>query len=223
MLHTFFKIALLGALTASLSLADDFLARATNGALSDNSVGVKKLTADEASKVVGGYVTYYKVVDGYQLAVIAFTTIDATDVGVVFKGREGTEIKYDANGNYDPSKSSLCGADVTSCYMFNDTKTPYWQNQRRLQDYMQAVGDPVLYSLAYTVKMNVAYSRTGRFVYFSYGVAAYDNLKGNLYNITTSALLNNNSIVKELAKNYKEEMEFMLKFNQKLPFTKWIQ
>ena len=107
--------------------------------------------------------------------------------------------------------------------MFNDTKTPYWQNQRRLQDYMQAVGDPVLYSLAYTVKMNVAYSRTGRFVYFSYGVAAYDNLKGNLYNITTSALLNNNSIVKELAKNYKEEMEFMLKFNQKLPFTKWIQ
>ena len=55
MLHTFFKVALLSALTASLSLADDFLARATNGALSDNSVGVKKLTADEASKVVGGY------------------------------------------------------------------------------------------------------------------------------------------------------------------------
>ena len=55
MLHTFFKVALLGALTASLSLADDFLARATNRALSDNSVGVKKLTADEASKVVGGY------------------------------------------------------------------------------------------------------------------------------------------------------------------------
>ena len=42
MFHTFFKIALLGALTANLSLADDFLARATNGALSDNSVGVKK-------------------------------------------------------------------------------------------------------------------------------------------------------------------------------------
>ena len=61
----FFKVALLGALMTSLSLADDFLARATNGALSDNSVGVKKLTADEASKVVGGYVTYYKVVDSY--------------------------------------------------------------------------------------------------------------------------------------------------------------
>ena len=55
MYKAFFRLALLGALTASLSLADDFLARATNGALSDNSVGVKKLTADEASKVVGGY------------------------------------------------------------------------------------------------------------------------------------------------------------------------
>ena len=55
MYKAFFRLALLGALTANLSLADDFLARATNGALSDNSVGVKKLTADEASKVVGGY------------------------------------------------------------------------------------------------------------------------------------------------------------------------
>ena len=53
MLHTFFKLAFASALITSLSLADDFLARATNGALSDNSVGVKKLTADEASKVVG--------------------------------------------------------------------------------------------------------------------------------------------------------------------------
>jgi len=177
-------------------LADDFLARATNGALSDNSVGVKKLTADEASKVVGGYLTAYKLISGYELAVIAFTTIDATDAGVVFKGREGTEIKYDTNGNYDPSKSSLCGADVISCYMFNDTKTPYWQNRKRLREFMQVVEDPVLYSLAYTVKRNTAYNRSGRFVYFSYGVAIYDNAKGHIYNITNSALLNNNIILK---------------------------
>ena len=58
MLHTFFKLAFASALMTSVSLADDFLARATNGALSDNSVGVKKLTADEASKVVGGYRLY---------------------------------------------------------------------------------------------------------------------------------------------------------------------
>lgn len=87
---------------------------------------------------------------------------------------------------------------------------------------MQAVGDPVLYSLAYTVKMNVGYSRTGRFIYFSYGVAAYDNRNGNTYNITTSALLNNNMIVKELSSKYKDDMEYMLKFNKKLPNTKWL-
>ena len=55
MLRTFFKLALASALVASVSLADDFLAKVSNGALSDNSAGVKKLTLDEASQVVGGY------------------------------------------------------------------------------------------------------------------------------------------------------------------------
>ncbi|WP_185908606.1 hypothetical protein [Campylobacter troglodytis] len=49
MLRTFFKLALVSALTVSLSLADDFLAKVSNGALSDKSAGVKKLTLDEAS------------------------------------------------------------------------------------------------------------------------------------------------------------------------------
>ena len=76
MLHTFFKIALLGALTASLSLADDFLARVTNGALSDNSVGVKKLTADEASKVVGGYNVAVIQVGYREMAAVVVPTIE---------------------------------------------------------------------------------------------------------------------------------------------------
>ena len=42
MLRTFFKLALASALVASVSLADDFLAKVSNGALSDNSAGVKK-------------------------------------------------------------------------------------------------------------------------------------------------------------------------------------
>ena len=49
MFSKFFKIAFLSALLSSLSFADDFLAKLTNGALSDNSAGVKKLTLDEAS------------------------------------------------------------------------------------------------------------------------------------------------------------------------------
>ena len=51
----FFRVALIGALLSSFSLADDFLAKVTNGALSDNSAGVKRLSQEEASQVVGGY------------------------------------------------------------------------------------------------------------------------------------------------------------------------
>ena len=58
MLRTFLKFVLVGALVSTLSLADDFLAKVSNGALSDNSLGVKKLTLDEASQVVGGYKLY---------------------------------------------------------------------------------------------------------------------------------------------------------------------
>ena len=107
MLKILLKIIFLSMFLVSFSLADDFLARATNGALSDNSVGVKRLTADEASKVVGGHLTAYKLMSGYELAVVAYTTIDANDAGYTFAGRKGMEIKYDANGNYVETKSSL--------------------------------------------------------------------------------------------------------------------
>ena len=56
MLKIFFKISvLMPLLTITISLADDFLAKVTNGALSDNSAGVKRLSQEEASQVVGGY------------------------------------------------------------------------------------------------------------------------------------------------------------------------
>ena len=56
---------------------------------------------------MGGYLTAYKLISGYELAVVAYTTIDANDAGYTFAGRKGTEIKYDANGNYVETKSSL--------------------------------------------------------------------------------------------------------------------
>ena len=102
MLHTFFKIALLGALTASLSLADDFLARVTNGALSDNSVGVKKLTADEASKVVGGY----KILgDGYFLLQNLNSSVSSlTQIGVAVQFTQ-----------YELDNSVNCGLNGDKC------------------------------------------------------------------------------------------------------------
>ncbi|EIJ3166684.1 hypothetical protein LIW18_000046 [Campylobacter coli] len=51
-------VTALGALLASSAFAGDFLAKVTNGALSDNSPGVKALSLDEMKKVKGGY--YFK-------------------------------------------------------------------------------------------------------------------------------------------------------------------
>ncbi|EOG9248803.1 hypothetical protein ACLK82_001283, partial [Campylobacter coli] len=47
---------ILGSLLASSAFAGDFLAKVSNGALSDNSQGVKALNLDEMKQVKGGYV-----------------------------------------------------------------------------------------------------------------------------------------------------------------------
>ncbi|HID0706734.1 TPA: bacteriocin [Campylobacter jejuni] len=46
---------ILGSLLASSAFAGDFLAKVSNGALSDNSQGVKVLNLDEMKQVKGGY------------------------------------------------------------------------------------------------------------------------------------------------------------------------
>ena len=82
MLRTFFKLALASALTASVSLADDFLAKVSNGALSDSSAGVKKLTLDEASQVVGG--AFQSVGDCFDTFCLSFA-VSNTITGTHYK------------------------------------------------------------------------------------------------------------------------------------------
>ncbi|EAL52496.1 hypothetical protein [Campylobacter upsaliensis] len=50
-------ITALGALLASSAFAEDILAKVSNGAISDNSAGVKVLSLDEMKEVKGG--TYF--------------------------------------------------------------------------------------------------------------------------------------------------------------------
>ncbi|ECQ5904234.1 hypothetical protein FZU35_09690, partial [Campylobacter coli] len=45
----------LGALLSSSAFAEDILAKVSNGAISDNSAGVKVLSLDEMKEVKGGY------------------------------------------------------------------------------------------------------------------------------------------------------------------------
>ena len=55
MLKKFFSLAVLSSLFISSALADDLLAKISNGAISDNSKGVKVLSLDEQKEVKGGY------------------------------------------------------------------------------------------------------------------------------------------------------------------------
>ncbi|HIH2030078.1 TPA: hypothetical protein ACYKGJ_001814 [Campylobacter coli] len=52
------SVAALGALLSSSAFAEDILAKVSNGAISDNSAGVKVLSLDEMKEVKGGY--YFK-------------------------------------------------------------------------------------------------------------------------------------------------------------------
>ena len=83
MCKTFFKAIFLSVFISTFSLADDILARLTNGALSDKSAGVKVLTQEEASQVVGGYYVY-----GGDRGYIIFENINANlvkyaEIGVI--------------------------------------------------------------------------------------------------------------------------------------------
>ncbi|EAJ2428037.1 hypothetical protein HBL87_001796 [Campylobacter upsaliensis] len=49
------SVTALGALLASSAFAEDILAKVSNGAISDNSAGVKVLSLDEMKEVKGGY------------------------------------------------------------------------------------------------------------------------------------------------------------------------
>ena len=58
MLKKILSIAVMSSLFSSGALAEDLLAKITNGALSDTSKGVRVLSAEEERGVVGGVYTY---------------------------------------------------------------------------------------------------------------------------------------------------------------------
>lgn len=54
MLKKFLSIAVMSSLFSSGALAEDLLAKLTNGAVSDTSKGVRLLSTEEEKQVVGG-------------------------------------------------------------------------------------------------------------------------------------------------------------------------
>ncbi len=205
MFQKLFSVIALSALLANFAFANDLLAKLSNGAVSDNSVGVKILSLDEMKEVRGGYAVATIRISQNELAALAVPD---------FENELGWEIK---NGQINLEQTmkndrGLCQMGSTQCYSNSATKKHLWQSQKRLQEFTNALdGSNHLYTaLGFSVKRNVGFNRAGKFVYFSYGVVAVNRFDGSIRNVTNSATLNNNIIINELKRNYKDRLESAL-------------
>ncbi|QNF78560.1 hypothetical protein CVULP_1577 [Campylobacter vulpis] len=196
------NIIALSALLVNFAFANDLLAKLSNDAVSDNSVGVKILSLDEMKEVRGGYAVTIIRISQNELAALAVPD---------FENELGWEIK---NGQIDLEQTmkndrGLCQMGSTQCYSNSATKKHLWQSQKRLQEFTQALdgSNPLYTALGFSVKRNIGFNRAGKFVYFSYGVVAVNRFDGSIRNVTNSATLNNNVIINELKRNYKDRLE----------------
>ena len=62
----------------------------------------------------------------------------------------------------------------------------------------------------YSITRNIGFNKSGAYTYFTYKVITYDTNLRTYHNITSSQLLNNNAIIKELAQKYKSTFESIL-------------
>ncbi|EOD7243941.1 hypothetical protein ACJ5F8_000984 [Campylobacter coli] len=200
-----FAFLALTSLLTSSAFAGDFLAKLTKGALSDTSPGVKELSLEEMKEVKGGYAVTTIRISQNKLAALAVPD---------FENELGWEIK---NGQIDLEQTmkndrGLCQMGSTQCYSNSATKKHLWQSQKRLQEFTNALdgSNPLYTALGFSVKRNVGFNRAGKFVYFSYGVVAVNRFDGSIRNVTNSATLNNNVIINELKRNYKDRLESAL-------------
>ena len=205
MFQKLFSVIALSALLANFDFANDLLAKLSNGAVSDNSVGVKILSLDEMKEVRDGYAVTTIRISQNELAALAVPD---------FENELGWEIK---NGQIDLEQTmkndrGLCQMGSTQCYSNSATKKHLWQSQKRLQEFTNALdgSNPLYTALGFSVKRNVGFNRAGKFVYFSYGVVAVNRFDGSIRNVTNSVTLNNNIIINELKRNYKDRLESAL-------------
>ncbi|EOH2625132.1 TPA: hypothetical protein SC647_000633 [Campylobacter coli] len=183
-MKTLSNIIILSALLINFSFANDLLAKLSNGAVSDNSQGVKALNFDEMKEVKGGYVFGdYKIFkDRRNLTSEVYAIVDFT--------------QYELEN----LNKGLCGAGEDKC------QNP---SRDRLFAWLQvSANSPADYRPVYKVKRQIKYSNLGQpYVLFTYGVAVYNVNNGQIYQYNSSPMLNNNRIIREFAHQYKSVIE----------------
>ena len=118
--------------------------------------------------------------------------LDVTDMNKV-KG--GLELVGPKNFSYNES-----GAYA----ILQNNDSPYIKNE-----YKQGLGAYNLPGchLAYTVKREIKSSRYGRYPLFTYSAAAYNEKTKEYHKISSSFVLNNNAVVRQLRDAFKRRME----------------
>ena len=189
--------AVISAILASSAFAVDLLASVTNGKISDNSPGVKVLSPEEAKQVKGGYLERFVALSQNEIAVII--------------GPESLEELYPnltsvttLNANTLPQSNfgKAYRSAIAGITTVNDFSTPEAATNSLAAPFRQLLG--------YSVTRNISVSKGATYTYFTYKVITYDTNLRTYHNITSSQLLNNNAIIKELTQKYKTTFENIL-------------
>ena len=192
----FFGAVILAILSVN-AFGVDLLASVTNGKISDNSPGVKVLSLEEAKQVKGGYLE-------------RFVTLSQNEIAVII-GPESLEELYPnltsvttLNANTLPQSNfgKAYRSAIAGITTVNDFSTPEAATNSLAAPFRQLLG--------YSVTRNISVSKGATYTYFTYKVITYDTNLRTYHNITSSQLLNNNAIIKELTQKYKTTFENIL-------------
>ena len=189
--------AVISAILSVNAFGVDLLASVTNGKISDNSPGVKVLSLEEAKQVKGGYLERFVALSQNEIAVII--------------GPESLEELYPnltsvttLNANTLPQSNfgKAYRSAIAGITTVNDFST--------LEAATNSLAAPFRQLLGYSVTRNIGVSKGATYTYFTYKVITYDTNLRTYHNITSSQLLNNNAIIKELTQKYKTTFENIL-------------
>ena len=189
--------AVISAILSVNAFGTDLLASLTNGKISDNSPGVKVLNPEEAKQVKGGYLERFVALSQNEIAVII--------------GPESLEELYPnltsvttLNANTLPQSNfgKAYRSAIAGITTVNDFSTP--------EAATNSLASPFRQLLGYSVTRNIGVNKGATYTYFTYKVITYDTNLRTYHNITSSQLLNNNAIIKELTQKYKTTFENIL-------------
>ena len=189
---------ILGSLLVSSAFAENFLAKITNSALSDNSQGVKVLNLDEMKQVKGGYSVIAGNVSNYTIGSIRTTEAMAIAIPTVF----------------ELSTGGICDMGVTSSCYIPGSKEAYGHpehyiiSKTRYKELMAATNNnPTTQFIAFTLRRTMNWSNPyNPIVYYTTGASTVGlNSNGSICKINSN--IGNNAMIREMSAAYQQRLK----------------